>query len=115
MIALREPDDLFQFAARFGIDSPLLARLTLLLTEIPLTIQQDEGPRWRFPELEIRLAGILDRDTARLQHVMAIPLIVSEKLLGVIYAFRSWREAAFATMDEDALAVFADHVAIATI
>ncbi len=113
LVALRGSGDSFHFAAHYGIDPRLLDHFEPLLTEVPLTIERDQTPRWRFPELQLRFAGVLDAETLRLQHVMAIPLIASEQLLGIIYVFRTQRSAAFTPMDEDALAGFADHVAIA--
>ncbi len=113
LIALRGPGDAFHFAVHYGIEPSLLERFEPLLTEIPLTIERDQFPRWRFPELQLRFAGVIDAERVRLQHVMAIPLIASEQLLGIIYVFRARRSAAFTAMDEDALAGFADHVAIA--
>lgn len=113
LIALRGNGDEFHFAARYGIDERVLPRFTPLLTRIPLGIETDQYPRWRFPELEIQFAGVLDRETLRLQHVMAIPLIASERLVGIIYVFRTLQMAAFSTLDEDALGGFADHVAVA--
>ncbi len=113
LIALRDTSDEFHFVARYGIEARLLPRFEPLLTKIPLRIETDQYPRWRFPELEIQFAGVLDRETLRLQHVMAIPLIASERLVGIIYVFRTPHMAAFSALDEDALAGFADHVAVA--
>jgi PAS domain S-box-containing protein len=113
LIALRGSGESFQFVARYGIEERLLPRFEPLLTRIPLTIERDQTPRWRFPELELRFAGVIDEATLRFQHVMAIPLITSEQLLGIIYVFRMPRMAAFSNLDEDALSGFADQVAIA--
>lgn len=111
LIALRGEDDRFRFAASYGIEARLVARFTPLLNEIPLAIQRDRSPRWRFPELALRLAQVIDEPALRLQYVMAIPLIASERLVGIIYVFRS--TSAFSGLDQDALEGFADHVAIA--
>ncbi len=114
LVALRDENgDAFHFAARYGIEARLLPRFESLLTEIPLTIERDHTPRWRFPELQIKFRSVIDEATVRLSYVMAIPLIASERLLGLIYVFRSFHAAMFTAMDEDALAGFADHVAIA--
>ena len=113
LIALRGEGDRFHFAASYGIEARLIARFTPLLTEIPLAIQRDQIPRWRFPELAVRLAQIVDEPGLRLQYVMAIPLIASERLVGVIYVFRLASASAFTELDQDALEGFADHVAIA--
>ncbi|MGB8647178.1 MAG: ATP-binding protein [Anaerolineae bacterium] len=113
LVALRGANDVFHFAARYGIEARLLSRLEPLLTEIPLTLEQDQNVRWRFPQLQMKFDGIVDASLLRLQQVMAIPLIASENLLGIIYVFRDRRELLFTALDQDALAGFADHVAIA--
>lgn len=112
LIALRGETNTFHFAARYGIEPRLLPRFQPLLTEIPLAIQR-ESPRWRFPELQLRFADVIEEPAVRLQYAMAIPLIVSEQLVGVIYAFRAPQSQAFTELDQDALSGFADHVAIA--
>jgi len=111
LVALRSEADRFHFAASYGMEARLVARFTPLLNEIPLAIQRDGTPRWRFPELAVRFAQIIDEPALRLHYVMAIPLITSERLVGIIYVFRS--SSAFSGLDQDALEGFADHVAIA--
>ncbi len=113
LIALREDASAFQFSAYYGIDPDLLPRFKPLLDQVPVTIQRDQTPRWRFPELELRFSGVIDENVLRLRHVMAIPLIASEQLVGLIYIFRPPRASPFTAMDEDAVSGFADHVAIA--
>jgi PAS domain S-box-containing protein len=114
LLALRARDgETFHFAARFGIEPALLPLFEPLLTEIPLAIATDRTPRWRFPELELKFAGIVRTQALRLRYVMAIPLIASERLSGIIYVFRPPRAAAFTLMDENALEGFAEHVALA--
>lgn len=113
LIALRGNGNTFHFAASYGIERRLLPRFEPLIRQVPLTIARDQTPRWRFPELQIRFAGVVDEDTIRLQHVMAIPLLASEQLIGIIYVFRPPHTLAFTALDEQALAGFADHVAVA--
>ncbi len=114
LLALRDREgETFQFASRFGIEAELLPLFEPLLTEIPLTIRPDREPRWRFPQLELKFAGVIRPQAARFRHVMAIPLIASEQLIGLVYVFRPPRAAAFTLMDESALESFADHVALA--
>jgi PAS domain S-box-containing protein len=113
LIALRGAGDTFHFAAHYGIEPRLVARFDPLLTEIPLAIQRDQMPRWRFPELQLKFADVISEPELRLQYVMAIPLIASERLVGIIYVFRSPSASAFTELDQDTLGGFADHVAIA--
>lgn len=112
LIALRDVEDRFQFVAHYGVDPRLLPRFEPLLTEIPSSLEEGDL-RGQFPQLSIKFAGVLDWETLRLQHVMAMPLIASHRLVGVIYVFRPPRRAAFTALDQDALASFSDHVAIA--
>lgn len=114
LLALRAPEgDTFHFASRYGIEAELLPRFETLLTEIPLSIAQEGFPRWRFPTLALKFAGVIQAPLLRFQQAMAIPLIAADRLIGVIYVFRPPRAAAFTLMDQDALEGFADHVAIA--
>ncbi len=113
LIALRGANDDYHFAARYGIDAALLPQLDPLLTDIPQTLERDQNARWRFPELQVKFDGIIDASLLRLEQVMAIPLVASENLQGIIYVFRNRREALFTALDRDVLAGFADHVAIA--
>lgn len=114
LVALRaRQDETFSFASRYGIEAGLLLLFAPLLTEIPLTITGDRAPRWRFPELELKFAGVIREQALHFRYVMAIPLIVSEQLIGIIYVFRPPRAAAFTLMDQDALESFAAHVALA--
>jgi GAF domain-containing protein len=87
LLALRARDgETFHFAARFGIEPALLPLFEPLLTEIPLAIATDRTPRWRFPELELKFAGIVRTQALRLRYVMAIPLIASERAGGLCRA-----------------------------
>ncbi len=114
LIALRARDsETFRFASRYGIEQDLLPLFEPLLTEIPLAIPTDRTPRWRFPELELKFAGIIREQALRFRYVMAIPLIAAQRLIGIIYVFRPPRAAAFTLMDENALESFAEHVALA--
>lgn len=113
LIALRGKGDTFRVTTHYGIEPRLVARFDPLLTKIPLAIQRDQMPRWRFPELQHLFADVISEPELRLQYVMAIPLIASERLVGVIYVFRSPGAREFTELDQDALGGFADHVAIA--
>lgn len=120
LIALRASEvESFRFVARYGIEPTLLSLFRPLLTEIPLTIEHDRTPRWRFPELELKFEGVMrhpvlyDDHARRFRYVMALPLIASERLIGIIYVFRPPRAAAFTVLDENALEQFAAHVTLA--
>jgi PAS domain S-box-containing protein len=93
--------------ASYGIPIGLLSRFTPLLSDFPL---QAEG--YTIPDLEARLNQVARAIRLPLQQVIALPLVTQERLLGVIYLFRSG-SIAFSANDEDVLASFADQAAIA--
>ncbi|MGE5138312.1 MAG: GAF domain-containing protein, partial [Rudaea sp.] len=113
LVALRDASGSFHFAARYGLDQRLVSRLDSLLTDIPPAFEQDPAAARRLPELGIRFSGLVDDELLRLENAMALPLVASEHLLGIIYVFRRRGETPFNALDRDALAGFGDHVAIA--
>ncbi|MFQ6059028.1 MAG: ATP-binding protein [Anaerolineae bacterium] len=108
LIALRRPDDTFAIAASYGVDPRLVPRFAPLLADIPLSVQQ-----WAIPRLRTKLAAVVTASGLELGHVMALPMAVGERLVGVIYVFRSPGRGLFSALDQEVLAGFADQAAIA--
>jgi PAS domain S-box-containing protein len=108
VIALRreQSPDLAVHASH-GIPAALLPRFTPLLADFPLHAEQ-----YALPDLQARLNLVARAIRLPLQQVVALPLIFGERLLGVIYLFRSGG-VAFSANDESVLATFADQAAIA--
>jgi len=93
--------------ASYGIPAALLPRFAPLLADLPV---QADG--YALPDLQARLNLVARAVRLPLNQVIALPLIFQERLLGVIYLFRSG-SIAFSANDEDVLASFADQAAIA--
>lgn len=93
--------------ASYGLPAALLPRFAPLLTDFPL---QAEG--YALPDLQARLNLVARAVRLPLSQVIALPLLIQERLLGVIYLFRSG-SIAFSANDEAVLASFADQAAIA--
>ncbi len=112
LIALRRADDAFEFAAHYGIDARLLPYYAPLLDEIP-TVPRDAVHALDLPRVQMQLAEIREATGVELKHLIAMPLIASEHLVGVIFVFRRPTAALFSLIDEEVLAGFADHAALA--
>lgn len=108
LIALRrEPTGNLVIRASYGVPVSLLPRFAPLLADFPL--RADE---YAIPDLQTRLNLVARAILLPLHQVIALPLTFEERLLGVIYLFRSG-SIAFSANDENVLASFADQVAIA--
>jgi len=108
LIALRrEPAGSLVIRASYGVPVSLLPRFAPLLADFPL--RADE---YGIPDLPARLNLVARAIRLPLHQVIALPLTFEERLLGVIYLFRSG-SIAFSANDENVLASFADQVAIA--
>ncbi len=105
LVALRQPDGSFTFAATYGLP-PATAEAFRPLLE---GIRYREGRLLIPPELMEEVA----RETGLLlRQMVALPLVVEGKLLGVIFVFRP-HSTRFTPDDEAILGVFADYAAIA--
>jgi PAS domain S-box-containing protein len=112
LVALRADGDNnnFRIAASYGLPARLLPRFAPLLTDIPYLA--DGTAAWHIPDLQMRLAMVARAVGLPLQQIVALPLIVENELLGVIYIFRAG-SAAFSLNDQQVLRSFADQAAIA--
>ncbi len=93
--------------AGYGIPVALLQRFAPLLDDVPLRADD-----FIFPDLETRVDLVARAIRLPLQQVIALPLTFEERLLGLIYLFRSG-SLAFSANDRVVLGSFADQAAIA--
>ncbi|PKO23492.1 MAG: histidine kinase [Chloroflexi bacterium HGW-Chloroflexi-1] len=108
LIALRRGQaDSLVIHASYGIPVSMLPRFAPLLADFPL-----RAAEYAIPDLQARLNLVARAIRLPLHQVIALPLTFEERLLGVIYLFRSG-SSAFSANDENVLASFADQVAIA--
>ncbi len=112
IIALHEPDGSLVVKASYGIPARLLSSFAPLLTDIPRLVDLQRRTGWRVPDLELRLQAVASAIGMPLDQVIALPLVVDEEQLGVIYLFRSG-SAAFSHSDRRLLSAFAAQAAIA--
>jgi PAS domain S-box-containing protein len=112
LIVLRGRDDVLQVRASYGLPAGLVRFFQPLWADLP-GIQELHGPlsRWRIPDLQMRLGMVAAAAGLALSQVVALPLVIEEKLIGAIYIFRS-AGGAFSSGDRALLAAFADQAAI---
>jgi len=109
LVALRRgQSSTLAIQASYGLPTALLSRFAPLLADFPLAWVED----FAIPDLETRLALVSRAIRLPLQQVIALPLTFEDRLLGLIYLFRSGG-IAFSTNDRSVLASFADQAAIA--
>ncbi len=108
LIALRRgQSSVLTIHASYNIPTALLPRFAPLLTDVPLRTDH-----FAFPDLQLRLDMVTRAILLPLHQVIALPLVFEERLLGLIYLFRSGT-AAFTANDQAVLTSFADQAAIA--
>jgi PAS domain S-box-containing protein len=108
LIALRrDGSSTLTVRASYGIPVSLLSRFAPLLTDFPLYAHE-----YAIPDLQARLNLVTRAIRLPLHQVIALPLTFEDRLLGVIYLFRSG-SIAFSANDENVLSSFADQAAIA--
>jgi PAS domain S-box-containing protein len=116
LIVLRGRDDAFQVRASYGLPAGLVRFFQPLWADLPglreLQELHDSPARWHIPDLQMRLGIVAAAAGLALSQVVALPLVIEEKLIGAIYIFRI-RGGAFSANDRALLAAFADQAAIA--
>ena len=112
LIAVRELDGTYRVRASFGIPTGRLHLFRPLLENIPILGGLSQLSRWRIPDLHVRLRLVSGAAGIPLRQVVALPMLVEERLIGVVYVFRV-TELAFSKNDRQVLASFADQAAIA--
>ena len=111
LIAVQESSGEFRVRASYGVPAGQLKLFTPLLENIPILRGQSHS-RWQIPDLPVRLRLVSRAAGIPLRQVVALPMLVEERLVGVIYVFRM-TELGFSTNDRQILASFADQAAIA--
>jgi PAS domain S-box-containing protein len=113
LIVLRDRDDVLRVRASHGLSPSLLRFFQPLWADLPaLRELRDSLSRWRIPDLQMRLGMVAAAAGLALSQVVALPLVIEEKLIGAIYIFRT-RGGAFSANDRMLLAAFAEQAAIA--
>jgi len=113
LIALRSPDGTgLEVRAWYGLDEQLLRLFAPLLAGDFFERLVAEGG-WVSPDLSLALRVASSVLGVRLRQVVALPLLVGDEPVGVIYVFRSQSSPGFSLNDRQMLAAFADQAAIA--
>jgi PAS domain S-box-containing protein len=112
LIALRHEDGSFHVRASYGLPAQLPHLFAPLFTDIPHRLERADLARWTIPDLEMKLALVSAALGLPLHQVVALPLVIRNSLMGMIYVFRT-EGTAFSTNDRQVLASFADQAAIA--
>jgi len=107
LIALLGRDGDFRVRASYGFPARTPQLFAPLLTDIPL-----HHAHWPVPDLYARLQLVAASAAINLRQVVGLPLTLEDKLIGVIYVFRT-RDTAFSANDRQVLSSFADQAAIA--
>jgi PAS domain S-box-containing protein len=113
LIVLRGRDDVLRVRASYGLRTSLVRFFQPLWADLP-GMRELRGPlsRWHIPDLQMRLGMVAAAAGLALSQVVALPLVIEEKLIGAIYIFRKGG-GAFSASDRTLLAAFADQAAIA--
>jgi len=113
LIVLRGRDDAMRVRASYGLPAGLLRFFQPLWADLP-GLRELSGAlaRWGLPDLEMRLGVVAAAAGLALSQVVALPLVIEDKLIGAIYIFRT-SGGAFSANDRALLAAFADQAAIA--
>jgi PAS domain S-box-containing protein len=109
LIAFREPQGGWTLAASHGIPSTFLRYLDPLLAEVP---DHEDPARFELPEINRLLQNMTRSASMGLLTGVGLPLIVRERVIGVIFIFRNYR-GGFSSNDRALLQSFADQAAIA--
>lgn len=109
LIVLRLEDGSFAPRATHGLPAQLLPVFAPLWADAP---ERDYEGSWIVPQLDRKVAAIARAGGLGLQQTVAIPLIVGDRLVGLIYIFRA-TSGNFTANDRQVLQSFADQAAIA--
>ena len=113
LIVLRNRDNVLRVRASYGLPARLVRFFEPLWADLPRVRESRDPLRlWRIPNLEMRLGMVATAAGLPLSQVVALPLVIEDKLLGAIYIFRTGG-GAFSAGDRALLADFADQAAIA--
>jgi PAS domain S-box-containing protein len=110
IIALVQPDGSFKVHASYGLPSNMVPLLQPLFVDIPSPGESLDPLQWTVPDLERRLNAVARTLNSSVRQIVALPMIVRDVLVGVIYVLR---ESAFTFADRRVLSAFAGQAAIA--
>ncbi len=109
LIILRQDDGSFAPRASYGIAAPQLAIFAPLWADAP---ERDVNGNWIVPQLDRKVAAITRTSEFGLRYTVALPMIVGDQLVGLIYIFRAY-SGMYSANDRQVLQSFADQAAIA--
>ena len=109
LIALRQDEGSFAVNASYGISPQALDLFEPLLAGLP---ERADDSSWAALELERKLSRVARAVSRRLEQVVALPMTVSDQLVGAIYIFREYG-GRFSSDERQVLQSFADQAAIA--
>jgi len=109
LIALRGPDGGFAIGASHGLPRAVAPYFEVLLTDIP---DDADLHRFHIPGLAEKLGLVAKELGLHLQQVVALPMVIKQEMIGVLYVFRAYGTR-FTADDRQILASFADQAAIA--
>jgi len=109
LIGLREENGDWRIAASYGINPAFLSHLEPLFKEIP---ESEDPGRFEIMEVNTRLQRIIQSASHGMLTSVGLPLLIEQKVVGVIFVFRSYRSR-FSAEDTSLLESFASQAAIA--
>ena len=112
LIALRQEDGDFRVEASYGVSGRTQDFFSPLFSDIPGLGTHRDLLRWAIPDLERKLRQVAQVLGIGLTRVVALPMVIEDQLIGVVYVFRTGG-IAFTRNDRQLLASFADQAAIA--
>jgi PAS domain S-box-containing protein len=109
LIVLRREDSTFYPRASYGLPVQTIHFFEPLWRDLPTT---SDRHAWQMPDLSMRLSLASAAAGLPLRQVVALPMIIKDEIIGLIYVFRSLG-AGFTVNDRQVLGDFADQAAIA--
>jgi len=109
LIVLRRDDSTFYPRASFGLPVGAIHLFDALWRDLPTQV---DSQTWQVPDLRMRLSLASAAAGIPLRQVVALPMVIEDQIIGLIYIFRS-RGAEFTVNDRQVLGDFADQAAIA--
>jgi PAS domain S-box-containing protein len=109
LIAMRGEQGGWKLAASYGIPVPVTRHINPLLAEVS---DHEDPARFELPEINRLLQRITRIVSMNLLTGVALPLIVHDRVIGLIFIFRSYR-GVFSKNDRALLQSFVDQAAIA--
>jgi PAS domain S-box-containing protein len=109
LIVLRQDDGSFAPRASYGLPAQYLPLFAPLWTDPPI---RNRAGDWTVPQLQRKAAAIARASNFGLRQAVTIPMIVGDRLVGMIFIFRAY-SGMFSANDQQVLQSFADQAAIA--